>query len=107
MYSSPLWLNFVLPEGVNPGLSMYYVSTACYIVVSILLSVLHVRAAKLFSLKGSIILFGAVASLGVAMEFASLALLRDPASWLFLVGSGLTGVCTAPISIRPGRSTRP
>lgn len=103
MYSSPLWLNFVLPEGVNPGLSMYYVSTACYIVVSILLSVLHVRAAKLFSLKWSMILFGAVASLGVAMEFASLALLRDPASWLFLVGSGLTGVCTAPISIRAGQ----
>lgn len=103
MYSSPLWLTFVLPDGANPGLSMYYVSTVCFIAASVALSVFHVRSVKILSLKGMMVAFGAAASVGVLMEFASLVLWGDPGSWLFFLGGALTGIGTAPIAIRAGQ----
>ncbi|WP_080797592.1 helix-turn-helix domain-containing protein [Arabiibacter massiliensis] len=103
MYSSPVWLSFVVPEGVNPGLQMYYLSTVCFVAASVILSVLHAKTVELFSLKGAMVAFGAGASAGVVMEFAALMLWHDPGSWLFWLGSGLTGICTAPIAIRAGQ----
>lgn len=103
MYSSPLWLAFALPDGANPGLNMYYVSTVCFIAASVTLSVLHVKAVKMLSLKWTIVAFGAAASIGVLMEFASLMLWGDSGSWLFVLGGALTGIGTAPIAVKAGQ----
>lgn len=103
MYSSPIWLNFALPETVNPGLQMHYVSTACFIVVSVLLAVFHIRAVAVLSSRKLMILMGVTASAGVAMEFGALALWGSASNVLFWVGAALTGFGTAPIALRAGQ----
>ncbi|MEG2025876.1 MAG: helix-turn-helix transcriptional regulator [Gordonibacter sp.] len=82
---------------------MYCVSTVCFIAVSLALSVLHVKSVKLLSSKWLIVAFGAMASVGVLLEFSSLVLWGDPGSWLFVLGGSLTGVGTAPVAIKAGQ----
>lgn len=103
MYSSPLWLMFALPDGAAPALHMHYVSTACFVAASVALAVCHVRAVGLLSSKPFMVLCGLGASVGVALEFAALALFHTPGCPLFWVGAALTGLGTAPIALRAGQ----
>lgn len=103
MYSSPLWLMFALPETDNPGLQMHYLSTGCFVVVSVLLAVFHEKSVKLLSSRLLMIGFGVAASLGTALVFAALAKGGGSDSALFVLGAALTGLGTAPIAIRAGQ----
>lgn len=103
MYSSPVWAMLAHPGASNASLWMYGISTVCFIVTSVLLSVLHVRAVNLLSLRWFTVACGAGASVGVLLEFAALAMQQSPESALFVAGSALTGLCTAPIAVRAGQ----
>lgn len=104
MYSAPVWALLAEPAGsANPSLWMYCASTVCFIAVSILLSVFHIKVVNLLSHRGAIVAFGAGASLGVLMEYAALAVWQEPGAALFVAGGMLTGACTAPIAVRAGQ----
>lgn len=103
MYSSPIWMYFTLPDAANPGLQMHYVSTTCFIVISVLLAFFHIRAVGLLSSRVFMVLMGVVAGTGVVLEFGVLALWGSADNGLFWVGAALTGLATAPIAVRAGQ----
>lgn len=103
MYSSPIWMYFALPDAANPGLQMHYVSTTCFIVISVLLAFFHIRAVGLLSSRVFMVLMGVVAGTGVVLEFGVLALWGSADNGLFWVGAALTGLATAPIAVRAGQ----
>lgn len=103
MYSSPLWASFAFPHSVDPGRSMYVVSTVCFVVVAIALAAFHGKVAAIFSARRYLIAFGVLASAGAVLEFAALARWQTPDVWVFGLGAALTGMFTAPIAMKTGQ----
>lgn len=102
MYSAPLWGFFSEGAFREAWRDMYAWSTAAFVVVSVLMAVRYRQTARLLSRPLVMVGFGALASGGVFLEYASCAFGAGPASPLFVAGAVATGVGTAAISVRAG-----
>ena len=111
VYTAPIWSIFSAGEVAGSAfLGMYLLSTLAYVVVCILCAVGYRRVAGLLNRRVPMLALGVASTAGVLLEYADLGLIGDGPGALFAVGAILTGVCTAPISIRAGQiyaHTRP
>ncbi len=111
VYTAPIWSIFAAGEVASSAfLSMYLFSTPAYIVVCILCAVGYRRAAGLLNRRAPMLALGVVSTVGVLLEYVDLGVIGGGPGAVFAVGAILTGVCTAPISIRAGQiyaHTRP
>ena len=111
VYTAPIWSIFSAGEVAGSAfLGMYLLSTLAYVVVCILCAVGYRRVAGLLNRRVPMLALGVASTAGVLLEYADLGLIGGGPGALFAVGAILTGVCTAPISIRAGQiyaHTRP
>lgn len=111
VYTAPIWSIFAAGEAASSAfLSMYLFSTLAYVVVCVLCAVGYRKVAGLLNRRVPMLALGVVSTVGVLLEYADLGLIGGGPGALFAVGTILTGVCTAPISIRAGQiyaHTRP
>ena len=111
VYTAPIWSIFAAGEmAADSFLSMYLFSTLAYVVVCVLCAVGYRKVAGLLNRRVPMLALGVVSTVGVLLEYADLGVIGGGPGALFAVGAILTGVCTAPISIRAGQiyaHTRP
>ena len=111
VYTAPIWSIFAAGEVAAAAfLNMYLFSTLAYIVVCVLCAVGYRKVADLLNRRVPMLALGVVSTVGVLLEYADLGLIGGEPGALFAAGAILTGVCTAPISIRAGQiyaHTRP
>lgn len=111
VYTAPIWSIFAAGEmAADSFLSMYLFSTLAYIVVCILCAVGYRRVAGLLNRRVPMLALGVVSTIGVLLEYVDLGVVSGGPGTLFVVGAILTGIGTAPISIRAGQiyaHTRP
>ena len=111
VYTAPIWSIFAAGEVAAAAfLNMYLFSTLAYIVVCVLCAVGYRRVADLLNRRVPMLALGIASTVGVLLEYADLSIIGGGPGALFAVGAILTGVCTAPISIRAGQiyaHTRP
>ena len=111
VYTAPIWSIFSAGEVAGSAfLGMYLLSTLAYVVVCILCAVGYRRVAGLLNRRVPMLALGVASTAGVLLEYADLGLIGGRPGALFAIGAILTGVCTAPISIRAGQiyaHTRP
>ena len=111
VYTAPIWSIFAAGEVAGSAfLSMYLFSTLAYIIVCILCAVGYRRAAGLLNRRAPMLALGVASTVGVLLEYVDLGVIGGGPGAVFAVGAILTGVCTAPISIRAGQiyaHTRP
>ena len=111
VYTAPIWSIFSAGEVAGSAfLGMYLFSTLAYIVVCVLCAVGYRRVADLLNRRVPMLALGIASTVGVLLEYADLGPIGGGPGALFAVGAILTGVCTAPISIRAGQiyaHTRP
>ena len=111
VYTAPIWSIFAAGEVASSAfLSMYLFSTPAYIVVCILCAVGYRRVAGMLNRRAPMLALGVASTVGVLLEYVDLGVIGEGPGAVFAVGAILTGVCTAPISIRAGQiyaHTRP
>ena len=111
VYTAPIWSILAAGEVAAAAfLNMYLLSTLAYVVVCVLCAVGYRRVADLLNRRVPMLALGVVSTVGVLLEYADLGLIGGEPGALFAVGAILTGVCTAPVSIRAGQiyaHTRP
>ena len=111
VYTAPIWSILAAGEVAAAAfLNMYLLSTLAYVVVCILCAVGYRRVAGLLNRRVPMLALGVASTVGMLLEYADLGLIGGGPGALFAVGAILTGVCTAPISIRAGQiyaHTRP
>ena len=111
VYTAPIWSIFAAGEvAADSFRSMYLFSTLAYVVVCVLCAVGYRKVAGLLNRRVPMLALGVVSTVGVLLEYADLGVIGGGPGALFAFGAILTGVCTAPISIRAGQiyaHTRP
>ena len=112
VYTAPIWGLFAAGDqaGSPAFLCMYLFSTLAYVIVCVLCAVGYRRVAGLLNRQAPMLALGIASSAGMALEYADLWTTGGTPGTLFACGAVLTGLCTAPISIRAGQiyaRTRP
>lgn len=111
VYTAPIWSIFAANKVAEAAfLNMYLFSTLAYVVVCVMCAVGYRKVAGLLNRRVPMLALGVVSTVGVLLEYADLGVIGGGPGALFAVGAILTGVCTAPISIRAGQiyaHTRP
>ena len=105
VYTAPIWSMFSAREqtGSPAFLCMYLFSTLAYVIVCVLCAVGYRRVAGLLNCQAPMLALGIAGSVGMALEYADLWAGGGTPGALFACGAVLTGLCTAPISIRAGQ----
>lgn len=102
VYTAPIWSYFTGVPWAAPATQMYVWSTLAFSVVSVALAVLHRRSGALLANRWVMLGAGALASLGVVLEYASCLWASGAACVLFTVGAVLSGAGTAFVAVRAG-----
>lgn len=107
VYTAPIWSYLAgglpLLRGPAPATQMYVWSTLAFSVAAVVLAVLHRRSRALLENRWAMLGAGALASLGVVLEYAALVAGGAGAgSPLFIAGAALTGAGTALVAVRAG-----
>ena len=112
VYTAPIWSLFSAggQAGSPAFLCMYLFSTLAYVIVCLLCAVGYRKAARLLNRQAPMLALGIASSVGMVLEYVDLWATGGEPGALFACGAVLTGLCTAPISIRAGQiyaRTRP